>query len=139
MDIGTAEVALGFSGVLCAIGVLNYRATRRERELACIEEEHRRELETREWRTETRATLGAVSGDIRTVKQEQREMRGEIRANADSVAALSARHDSDVRELSSDVRELSGRIEQVDDRVGDLMGVMQGDAEMETNDIKEER
>ena len=132
MDVGTAEVALAISGVMCAIGVLNYRATRRERELARIEEEHRRELETREWRTETRATLGAVSGDIRTVKQEQREMRGEIRANAESVAALSARHDSDVRELS-------GRIERVDDRVGDLMGVMQGDAEMETEDIEEDK
>lgn len=131
MDVGTAEVALAISGVMCAIGVLNYRATRRERELARIEEEHRRELETREWRTETRATLGAVSGDIRTVKQEQREMRGEIRANAESVAALSARHDSDVRELS-------GCIERVDDRVGDLMGVMQGDAEMETEDNDKE-
>ena len=131
LDVGTAEVALAISGVMCAIGVLNYRATRRERELARIEDEHRRELETREWRTETRATLGAVSGDVRTVKTEQREMREEIRANADHIRELSVRHDADVAELS-------GRIERVDGRVGDLMSVMQGDAEIETGDVQEE-
>lgn len=131
MDVGTAEVALAISGVMCAIGVLNYRATRRERELARIEEEHRRELETREWRTETRATLGAVSGDVRTVKVEQREMREEIRANAEHIHELSTRHEADVAELS-------GRIDRVGDRVDDLRDVMQGEAELETEDKEEE-
>ena len=131
LDVGTAEVALAISGVMCAIGVLNYRATRQERELARIEEEHRRELETREYRTETRATLGSITGDLKTVKVEQREMREEIRANADHIRELSVRHDADVAELS-------GRIERVDGRVGDLMTVMQGDAESETEDKERE-
>lgn len=131
MDVGTAEVALAISGVMCAIGVLNYRSTRRERELARIDEEHRRELETREYRIETRATLGAVSGDVRTVKTEQREMREEIRANAERIHELSARHEADVAELS-------GRIDLVGLRVDDLRDVMQGEAELETEDKEEE-
>lgn len=125
MDVGTAEVALAISGVMCLVSVLNHRSTSKERELARIEAEHQRELETREYRTETRATLGSMTGDLKTVKSEQRELRAEMQANSEHIHELSARHDADVARLS-------GRIEQVDGRVGDLMSVMQGDAEIET-------
>lgn len=125
MDVGTAEVALAISGVMCLVSVLNHRSTSKERELARIEAEHQRELETREYRTETRATLGSMTGDLKTVKSEQRELRAEMQANSEHIHELSARHDVDVARLS-------GRIEQVDGRVGDLMSVMQGDAEIET-------
>lgn len=131
MDVGTQEVALIFSGVVCIVGLANFRATHKERELARIEAEHQRELETREYRTETRATLGSMTGDIKTVKSEQRELRAEVQANAEHIHELSARHDADVARLS-------GRIDRVDGRVGDLMGVMQGEAELDTED-KEER
>ena len=127
MDIGTQEVALLFSGLVCVVGLLNFRATSRERELARIESEHQRQLDTREWRTDTRATLNSMIGDIRTVKTEQREMRGEVRDNAERIRDLKARHDSDVQELS-------GRIETIRDDVGDLMEVMKGDAEQEMED-----
>lgn len=132
MDVGTQEVALIFSGVVCIVGLANFRATHKERELARIEAEHQRELETREYRTETRATLGSMTGDIKTVKAEQRELRAEVKANAEHIHALSARHDADVAELS-------GRIDRVDRNVDDLMGVMQGEAELDTDNQKEER
>lgn len=134
MDFGTSELALVFSGIVCIVGVANFRATHKERELARIEAEHQRELETREWRTETRATLGSMTGDIKTVKSEQRELRSEVQANAEHIHELSARHDADVARLS-------GRIEAVDGRVGDLRGVMQGDAELdlEMEDDRKER
>lgn len=132
MDFGTSELALVFSGIVCIVGVANFRATSKERELARIEAEHQRELKTREWRTETRATLGSMTGDLKTVKVEQRELRAEVQANAEHIHELSARHDADVARLS-------GRIDRVDGRVGDLISVMQGDAEMDTDDIKEEK
>ena len=132
MDVGTQEVALIFSGIVCLVGVASFRASSKERELERIEAEYQRELETREWRTETRATLGSMTGDIKTVKSEQRELRAEAKANAEHIHELSARH-------GADVAELSGRIDRVDGRVGDLMGVMQGEAELETEDEKEER
>ena len=131
MDFGTSELALVFSGIVCIVGVANFRATHKERELARIEAEHQRELETREWRTETRATLGSMTGDIKTVKSEQRELRAEVQANAEHIHELSARHDADVARLS-------GRIDRVDGRVGDLMGVMQGEAELDTGDSERE-
>ena len=131
MDFGTSELALVFSGIVCIVGVANFRATHKERELARIEAEHQRELETREWRTETRATLGSMTGDIKTVKSEQRELRAEVQANAKHIHELSVRHDADVRELS-------GRIDRVSGDVGDLMGVMQGEAELETEDSERE-
>lgn len=132
MDFGTAEVALVFSGIVCIVGVANFRASSRERELERIEAEHRKELDTREYRTETRATLGSMTGDIKTVKAEQRELRAEVKANAEHIHALSARHDADVAELS-------GRIDRVDRNVDDLMGVMRGEAELDTDNQKEER
>ena len=132
MDFGTSELALVFSGIVCIVGVANFRATHKERELARIEAEHQRELETREWRTETRATLGSMTGDIKTVKSEQRELRAEVQADAEHIHELSVRHDADVARLS-------GLIDRVDGRVGDLISVMQGDAEMDTDDIKEEK
>lgn len=131
MDFGTSELALVFSGIVCIVGVANFRATHKERELARIEAEHQRELETREWRTETRATLGSMTGDIKTVKSEQRELRAEVQANAEHIHELSASHDADVARLS-------GRIDRVDRRVGDLMGVMQGKAELGTEDSERE-
>ena len=131
MDVGTQEVALIFSGVVCIVGLVNLRATSKERELAHIEAEHQRELKTREWRTETRATLGSMTGDIKTVKSEQRELRAEVQANAEHIHELSARHDADVARLS-------GRIDRVDGRVGDLMGVIQGEAELDTGDSERE-
>lgn len=131
MDVGTQEVALIFSGIVCLVGVANFRAFSKERELERIEAEHQRELETREWRTETRATLGSMTGDIKTVKSEQRELRAEVQANAEHIHELSARHDADVARLS-------GRIDRVDGRVGDLMGVMQGEAELDTGDSERE-
>lgn len=131
MDFGTSELALVFSGIVCIVGVANFRATHKERELARIEAEHQRELETREWRTETRATLGSMTGDIKTVKSEQRELRAELQANAEHIHELSARHDAEVARLS-------GRIDRVDGRVGDLMGVMQGEAELDTGDSERE-
>ena len=132
MDFGTSELALVFSGIVCIVGVANFRVTHKERELARIEAEHQRELETREWRTETRATLGSMTGDIKTVKSEQRELRAEVQADAEHIHELSVRHDADVARLS-------GLIDRVDGRVGDLISVMQGDAEMDTDDIKEEK
>ena len=132
MDVGTQEVALIFSGIVCLVGVANFRASSKERELERIEAEHQRELETREWRTEARGLMERQGDDIRTVKTEQRELRGEVRANADQIKALSARHDADVARLS-------GRIDRVDGQVGDLRGVMQGDAELELEDEKEDR
>ena len=132
MDFGTSELALVFSGIVCIVGVANFRATHKERELARIEAEHQRELETREWRTETRATLGSMTGDIKTVKSEQRELRSEVQANAENLHELSASHDADVARLS-------GRIDRVYGRVGDLMGAMQGEAEAEMEDEKEDR
>ena len=131
MDFGTSELALVFSGIVCIVGVANFRATHKERELARIEAEHQRELETREWRTETRATLGSMTGDIKTVKSEQRELRAELQANAEHIHELSARHDAEVARLS-------GRIDRVDGRVGDLMGVMQGEADLDTEDSERE-
>lgn len=132
MDVGTQEVALIFSGVVCIVSLANFRATHKERELARIEAEHQRELETREYRTETRATLGSMTGDLKTVKSEQRELRADVKANAEHIHALSARHDADVAELS-------GRIDRVDRNVDDLMGVMRGEAELDTDNQKEER
>ncbi len=131
MDVGTQEVALIFSGVVCIVGLVNLRATSKERELARIEAEHQRELKTREWRTETRATLGSMTGDIRTVKTEQRELRAEVKDNAEHIHELSVRHDADVRELS-------GRIDRVSGDVGDLMGVMRGEAEIEMDNESKE-
>ena len=131
MDVGTQEVALIFSGVVCIVGLANFRATHKERELARIEAEHQRELETREWRTETRATLGSMTGDIKTVKSEQRELRAEVQANAEHIHKLSARHDADVARLS-------GRIDRVDGRVGALMGIMRGEAELDMGDSERE-
>ena len=134
LDVGTAEMALAISGVMCLVSVLNHRSTSKTRELARIEAEHQRELETREYRTETRGLMERQGEDITTIKNEQRELRGEVRANADQIKALSARHDADVARLS-------GRIDRVDGQVGDLRGVMQGDAELdlEMEDEKEER
>ena len=125
MDFGTSELALVFSGIVCIVGVANFRATSKERELARIEAEHQRELETREWRTETRATLGSMTGNLKTVKSEQRELRAEMQANSEYIHELDARHEADMTILS-------GRIDKVDEAVGDLMGVMHGEAEMET-------
>lgn len=132
MDIGTAEVALAFSGIVCVVGVLNFREASKAREVAAMRDEHAKELETREWRTEARGMMSRQGDDIRTVKTEQREMRAEVRENADHIKELSARHDADVARLS-------GRIDQVDVRVGDLMGVMQGDAEADIDERKEKR
>lgn len=132
LDVGTQEVALIFSGVVCIVGLANFRATHKERELARIEAEHRRELKTREWRTEARGLMERQGDDIRTVKTEQRELRAEVQANAEHIHELSARHDADVARLS-------GRIDRVGGQVGDLRGVMQGDAELELEDEKEER
>lgn len=132
MDFGTAEVALVFSGIVCIVGVANFRASSRERELERIEAEHRKELETREYRTETRATLGSMTGDIKTVKSEQRELRAEVKANAEHIHELGARHEADVAALS-------GRIDRVGRDVDDLMGVMRGEAELDTDNQKEER
>ena len=131
MDVGTQEVALIFSGVVCIVGLVSLRATSKERELARIEAEHQRELETREWRTETRATLGSMTGDIKTVKSEQRELRAEVEANAEHIHELGARHDADVARLS-------GRIDRVDGRVGALMGIMRGEAELDMGDSERE-
>lgn len=131
LDVGTQEVALIFSGVVCIVGLANFRATHKERELARIEAEHQRELETLEWRTETRATLGSMTGDIKTVKSEQRELRAEVKANAEDIHELSARHEADVAELS-------GLIDMVGWRVDDLKDVMQGEAELDTGDSERE-
>ena len=131
MDVGTEEVALIFSGIVCLVGVASFRASSKERELERIEAEYQRELETREWRTETRATLGSMTGDIKTVKSEQRELRAEAKANSEHIHELSVRHDADVRELS-------GRIDRVSGDVGDLMGVMRGEAELDTGDSERE-
>ena len=131
MDVGTQEVALIFSGVVCIVGLASFRATHKEREFARIEAEHQRELETREYRTETRATLGSMTGDLKTVKVEQRELRAEAQANTEHIHELSARHDADMARLS-------GRIDRMDGRVGDLIGVMQGGAELDTEDSERE-
>lgn len=132
MDIGTAEVALIFSGVVCVIGVLNFRGASKAREVAAMRDEHAKELETREWRTEARGMMSRQGDDIKTVKTEQREMRAEVRENADQIKALSSRHDADVARLS-------GRIEAVDGRVGDLMVVMKEEADMDSDERKEKR
>lgn len=132
MDFGTSELALVFSGIVCIVGVANFRATHKERELARIEAEHQRELETREWRTETRATLGSMTGDIKTVKSEQRELRAEVKENAEHIHELGVRHEADLAALS-------GRIDRVGRDVDDLMGVMRGEAELDTDNQKEER
>lgn len=132
MDVGTQEVALIFSGVVCIVGLANFRATHKERELARIEAEHQRELETREWRTETRATLGSMTGDIKTVKSEQRELRAEVKENAEHIHELGVRREADLAALS-------GRIDRVGRDVDDLMGVMRGEAELDTDNQKEER
>ena len=131
MDVGTQEVALIFSGVVCIVGLASFRATHKEREFARIEAEHQRELETREYRTETRATLGSMTGDLKTVKVEQRELRAEAQANTEHIHELSARHDADMARLS-------GRIDRMDGRVGYLMGVMRGDADLDTEDSERE-
>lgn len=132
MDVGTQEVALIFSGIVCLVGVANFRAFSKERELERIEAEHQRELETREWRTETRATLGSMTGDIKTVKSEQRELRAEVKENAENIHELGVRHEADLDALS-------GRIDRVGRDVDDLMGVMRGKAELDTDNQKEER
>ena len=131
MDVGTQEVALVFSGIVCLVGVANFRAFSKERELERIEAEHQRELETREWRTETRATLGSMTGDIKTVKSEQRGLRAEVKENAEHIHELGARHEADLAALS-------GRIDRVGRDVDDLMGVMRGEAELDTEDSERE-
>ena len=132
MDVGTAEMALAISGVMCLVSVLNHRATSKARDLARIEAEHQRELETREYRTETRGLMERQGEDITTIKMEQRELRSEVRCNSEHINELSARHEADVARLS-------GRIDRVDGQVGDLMGVMRGEAELEMEDEKEDR
>lgn len=127
MEVGTAEVALVFSGIVCLIGVLNYIASMQDHKkdaaddrIKALNYEHEKDLETREWRVEARGLMHQHSESLDDIRREQRETRQEVRVNADHIRDLSDRHRTDIAKVNR--------------RVDDLMGVMQGEAELEENE-----
>lgn len=127
LDIGTQEVALIFSGIVCLIGVLSFRTSAKDRQMAELKEVHAKDMETGKWRTEMRGAMNKHAEDLSTIKTEQRALREEVRENAKTIHELEVRHNEDVKRLSV-------RIEDVRGTVSDLMEVMKGDAEQEMED-----
>lgn len=127
LDIGTQEVALIFSGIVCLVGVLGFRTSARDRQLAEMKEIHAQEIETHKWRTEMRGSMAHHAESLNTIKTEQRALRDEVRENAKTIHELESRH-------VADVQRLSGRIDQVDDRIADLLDVKRTAFEQETED-----
>lgn len=131
LDIGTQEVALIFSGVVCLIGVLGFRSAAKDRQMAELKEVHAQDMATQKWRTEARGLLDRHAESLNTIKSEQRALRDEVRANAKTIDELERRHTADVHQLSGRIDKVDSRVTQMSGSVADLMEVMRGDAEQE--------
>lgn len=141
MEVGTAEVALAFSGVMCVVGVLTFFNSSKEREraederrAAKLDHEHDKDLETHKWRTEARGILNKHTEELSTIKCEQRELRDEMQENRDRIGNLSHRIETLSTRHDTDIKDIEHRIESDQSSVNDLMDVMRSNIEMEEED-----
>lgn len=135
MELGATEISLLISGIVCLVGVLGFRASSRDRQLAEMKEAHSKEIETHKWRTKIGSSMEQLVTDMSTVKTEQRALRDDLRDNAKTIHELEQRHNQDVKELSGRIDRVDVRVSKVAGSVSDLIDVMKGGAEqnMESN------